>query len=210
MQRHLGTALSVIGLLAVGTAAAAVNVHMLHHTGGEKAAFQIRAAGDVLPVATSDANRSTVTLGPGNGGNRLSSPDSPTVSREPVGPTGLGSLGSVVGGRGGFASGNGDEHAFGTGNRPKPTVAQMALLRISAMVRTDPETVRAIARGTYPDATLLTAVKAAAKAVGITLGDLAAVEQLPPMHGRGHGGPGDPHHEGLRIGTPSVTLTYDD
>jgi len=66
MQRHLGTALSVIGLLAVGTAAAAVNVHMLHRTGGEKAAFQIRAAGDVLPVATSDANPSTVTLGPGN------------------------------------------------------------------------------------------------------------------------------------------------
>lgn len=194
MKRRLGTALSVLGLLAVGTAAAAVNVRMLQDAGTESAQFQLRSSSNVTPLVTGGSDTGTAVLG----GVR---PSSDTATSGPMGPDGLGPMdGRGGGGRHGFGSGDGD--------RPQPTAAQMMLLRVSAMVRADPETVRAVARGTQTDAALLAAIQQAAQAVGTTLKDLAAVAELPPMHGRGHGGPGGDRHE--RFGGDTATLTYDD
>jgi hypothetical protein len=200
MKRRLGTALSVLGLLAVGTAAAAVNVRMLHDAGSESAQFQMHSIGDVAPLVDVGNDRSTVM--PGTDWPDAS--DSATTSGMPMGPGGPGPLGAGDG-RGGMGEG---PHGFGAGDRPLPTPEQMMLLRVSAMVRMDPATVRALARGTHTDATLLAAVKEAAQAIGTTLTQLAAVEALPPMHGRGHGGPGGGRHE--RFGVDTHTMTYDD
>ena len=198
MKRRLGTALSVLGLLAVGTAAAAVNVRMLHDAGSESAQFQMHSIGSTLV----DTGNDTSTMMPGT--DLPDASDTATASGMPMGPGGMGPVGAGDG-RGGMGEG---PHGFGAGDRPQPTAEQMMLLRVSAMVRTDPATVRALARGTRADATLLAAVMEAAQAIGTTLTQLAAVEALPPMHGRGHGGPGEEHHE--RFGVDTHTMTYDD
>lgn len=218
MKRRIGTALSVLGLLAVGTAAAAVNVRMLHSAGTESAQFQMTNTGDVTPLGQSGPESTTATPNPVDG-NLLGATDSSTVTK-PRGHNGgpakpLGSVGSVNGDGDGFVDDDGDDdrHGFGPDDakRPPLTEAQMTLLRVSAMVRTDPQTVRAVARGENTHAALLAAVKQAATVIGTTLKDLAAVENLPPAHDRGHGGHGEHHGGKFGVDTATATLnTYDD
>lgn len=217
MKRRIGTALSVLGLLAVGTAAAAVNVRLLHSAGSESAQFQMSNTGDVTPLTspaadvTPSATPDSATATPSP---LASDPNAVPGKPHPSGDPSLGAVGSV-GGPGGFDDdGDGDHHGFGDddGDRPQLTDAQMTLLRVSAMLRLDPQTVRAVARGENTDANLVAAVTEAAKAVGTTLKDLGAVENLPPIHDRGHGGHGGDHHDGgfgLDSSGPGSN-TYDD
>ena len=174
MKRYVGTALSVAGLLVVGTAAAAVNVRMLHNPGGESEQFQMRNTSQVGPFG----QRPLDTSAPG-----LGKPGDP-IGTPPAG-------------------GNGDD-------RPRPTTEQLVLLRVAAMVRMDPMRVQSIARGAVADAAPVAAVKQAALAVGTTLKALAVVVP-PPLHERGHGGPGHNDRDG-RPGSDSSTATgtYDD
>lgn len=188
MKRYLGTALSVVGLLVVGTAAAAVNVRMLHNASGDNAQFQMRNTSDVAPLGQDPSDTST-----------LGASDSTTGTLPPAG--------MLPGG----PDGDGDHLGFANDpNRPRPTAAQMMLLRVSAMVRMDPKTVQSIARGDITDATKVSAVKQAADVVGTTFPALAAVV-APPFRDRGHGGPGDGRHGGpFAVDTSTGTANYDD
>ena len=180
MKRRIGTALSVLGLLVVAGAAAAVNVRMLHSGNEQTATFEMRAAGDPSQLNANGA--------PG---------DAPMGAQGDMGGTGsLPSVGQVPGGPDGDEDGyEGREHGDGEdgedGDRPQLTESQMALLRVSAMVRMHPEDVLAVARGTNTDEDAIAAVQQAAKAVGTTMTKLAAVADLPPRPERGHGGHGD-------------------
>jgi hypothetical protein len=186
MKRYLGTALSVVGLLVVGTAAAAVNVRMLHNASGDSAQFQMRNTSEVAP------------LGP-DPSDTLGAPDSKTGTLPPIG--------TLPGG----VDGDGDHRGPANDpNRPRPTAKQMLLLRVSAMVRMDPKTVQSIARGDITDATKVSAVQQAADVVGTTLQALAEVV-APPFHDRGHGGPGDGRHGGpFAFDSSTATANYDD
>lgn len=201
MKRQLGTALSVIGLLAIGTAAAAVNVRMLHGASSESAQFQMHGVGDFSPLGYGSAVTHTANgqprVRPGWG-------DSSTVGAHP-GPGGIG-FGPGPG------DGDGDHPGFGAPdpNRPPLTAGQMNLLRVAAMVRVEPMAVRAVAKGDNTDPALLASVKSAAKAVGVTMRELAAVADLPPRQDRGHGGPGHGHHGEFVFDSATATLTYDD
>ena len=220
MKRRIGTALSVLGLLAVGTAAAAVNVRLLHSAGSESAQFQMSNTGDVTPLTspaadvTPSATPESTTATLGTPSPLASDPNAGPGKPHPSGAPSLGAVGSV-GGPGGFDDdGDGDHHGFGDddGDRPQLTDAQMTLLRVSAMLRLDPQTVRAVARGENTDANLVAVVTEAAKAVGTTLKELGAVENLPPIHDRGHGGHGGGHDGGGFGLNPSGSSsnTYDD
>ena len=173
MKRYVGTALSVAGLLVVGTAAAAVNVRMLHNPGGESEQFQMRNTSHVDPFGERPFDTSTSGF------------------VRPGGPLGTPPVG-----------GHADD-------RPRPTAEQLVLLRVAAMVRMDPMRVQSIARGAVSDARAVAAVRHAARAVGTTLEALSAVVP-PPLHERGHGGPG--HDVDGRPGSDSSTATgtYDD
>lgn len=199
MKRQLGTALSVLGLLAVGTAAAAVNVRMLQHTNSETARFELSSSNEVGPFGASASDTATMPLPnrmPGSAGSATAVPGG-------VGPR---SVGAVSGGHEGFN--DGDRQGFDDPNRPQLTDAQMTLLRVSAMVRMEPQQVRAVARGEITDAGVVAEVKQAAAAIGVTFKQLAAVGALPPMHDRGHGGPGE--RRGFAPDAAAGTQTYDD
>lgn len=213
MKRQIGTILSVLGLLAVGSAAAAINVRMLHGSASEAASFEMRMAGDVTPLGSASssasaadsatATASPLASGPGNrfNGSRRHGDDTATVG-------GRGSVGSLE------SDGDGDRHnGSGDGDRPQLSEDQLALLRVAAMVRLSPETVRAVAKGDSTDDAAVAAVKQAAAAVGTTLKHLAAVT-LPQRSDRGHGGHGFGDHGGSggSGGTlaPDAGTTYDD
>ena len=88
-----------------------------------------------------------------------------------------------------------DDH----GDRPRGgfvalTPAQMSLLRVAALAQVRPTEARDAAKG-IGSTTVINRVKAAANQVGVSLSELAAITDLPPERGRGHGGH-DEEHEG--------------
>lgn len=217
MRRRIGTALSVVSLLAVGTAAAAVNVRLLNGSGAGASltSFEVQAdaqslrnanaaIGSAQPLAATTSAAAASSASPSA---------SPTASAT---PTALGSVGSVPGGRlegdheGRLPHTEPGEHP----ERPQLTEAQLTLLRVSAMLRIRPEDVRAVARGEITNADMVAAVQRAADAVGTTLSQLASVEVPERHHERGHGGDGDRTRPGEGNGTgtlaPVTTTTNDD
>lgn len=207
MKRQLGTALSVAGVLIAGTAAAAINVRLLHVT-DDRTASQLtaRMAADVVTgageVAGADATGVAATASSASDVMQqepgTSSAPATAASRPPrlAGTTGGKTL---VPGGSTFSREHDDdddddddrEHA----DRPPLDPAVESLLRVSKMVRLSPEVVRAAAKGTG-DAATIAKVRAAAEQMGISLATLATAPE-PPLRpeGPGHGPEDDDDRE---------------
>lgn len=198
MRRQIGTVLTVAGLLAVASGAAAVNVRLLNSGGDGPGTFAMR------PVAATDM--ATAAPGTGAAAAPAASAVAPTASAVPTTPEPGHPDGPVPGSA--SADDHGGRRGPGPGQAsdglPQLTSAQMTLLRVAAMVRMRPEDVLALARGEYTDAAALAAIQQAAAAVGTTVPELAAVAAVPPRHERGHGGPGGPGGRGGHRGPGSA------
>lgn len=184
MRRQIGTVLTVAGLLAVASGAAAVNMRLLHNGGDGLGTFAMR------PVAATDV----ATAAPGAGATADPTGAAASATAPAVPPaSGQAHPRAPRSGSSAFDD-HGDRPGLGNEPRseglPRMTSAQMTLLRVAAMVRLRPEDVRALARGERTDAAALAAIQQAAAAVGTTVPELAAIEVVPPRHERGHGGPG--------------------
>lgn len=216
MRRKLGSVVSAIALLAIAAGAAAVNVKMLHGNQAATSVLNVESAADVTPLsdpspsATSTADTVQTDLSPtsvptpvsavqSNGAPSVSATQAPHVPQG-IGPAngqGKMAIGSVGAGDG-DDDGDGREHAKGD-HRNRSDVAQLspnqiALLRVAALAQVSPLQARDAARG-IGATSVINAVKSAATQVGVRLADLAAITELPPEHGRGHGGD-DEEHEG--------------
>lgn len=193
MKRQIGTSLSVLGLVAVGTAAAAVNVRLLNGSSPALTSFAMTSNDDANPLLGTSRTLGSAqplldTSTAATASATASASATATATTKP-----LGTVGSVPGT-------DGDDHedridgvraAEDHEDRPQLTGPQLTLLRVSAMVRVSPETVQAVAKGDITDAEVVAAVKRAAEAVGATLAQLAEVA-LPERHReRGHGGDGE-------------------
>lgn len=216
MKRRIGTALSVVSLLAMGTAAAAVNVRLLNGSGvgASLTSFEVRASGDAQTPLTDNAAigsaRPLTVDEPAADATASPSVDvtAPTSAPGPIGPLAEPGLPGFEDGRHGMEPG--DDRA----DRPALTQAQLTLLRVSAMLRMRPEVVAAVARGEITDVEMVAGVQRAADAVGTTLAQLAVVEVPERHHERGHGGDGARVRGGGDSATgllaPVTTTTNDD
>ena len=212
MNRKLGSVISTVALLSIAVAAAAVNVRILHSNRGEASVLSVQPAADVTsmdvaqpatadvtaasaePVATPDPSPTSVAVDPAPS----PSPSTASVAPKPAPKTnGKSVLGRVAGG--GDDDGEGDEDGehedgdgrFGDGQPRRQFIplspSQQALLRVSALARVTPQVARDAAKGTG-SADVVARVQSAAQQIGVPLSELAAVTNLPPERGRGHGG----------------------
>lgn len=209
MKRQLGTALSVAGVLIAGTAAAAINVRLLHVT-DDRTASQLtaRMAADVVTsagdVAGADATGVAATASTASDVMQqepeTSSAPATAASRPPrlAGTTGGKTLvpgGSTFSREHDDDDDDDDDDDREHGDRPRLDPAVESLLRVSKMVRLSPEVVRAAAKGSG-DAATIAKVKAAAEQMGIPLATLANAPE-PPVRpeGPGHGPEDDDDRE---------------
>ena len=211
MNRKLGSIVSTVALLAVAAGAAAVNVKILHSNRSDNSVLTVQQAADVVPLpSTTTAAEPAASPAPAetNAPSPASSEPAPvtttTADPVPVAPapkhskSGKQIVGSVGGG-GGHGEGDGedgegegdDDHGA-RGGFVMLSPEQKALLRVAAIAQVKPGQARDAARGIGSTA-VVNRVKAAANQVGVALTDLAAIKDLPPARGPGHGGE---EHEG--------------
>lgn len=204
MKRQIGSVVSGIALLAIATGAAAVNVKILHGNQAATSVLNVQAAADVTSLTdpTPAETESVVPAEPVLANTQTSAmteqpiaPNGPAVPAPLVGrtPHGKMAIGSVAGGD----DENGEHHERGEKREQHErrgfvplSPEQMALLRVAALAQVSPAQARDAANG-IGTSTLISRVKSAASQIGVPLADLAAVTDLPPMRGRGHGGDDD-------------------
>lgn len=204
MKRQLGSAASAVVLLALVVGAAAANVKILRANRDNPAVLTVQDAAQVSalnenPKPGTDVAASSADVPPSM--NQPQAMDSAAPKGDanapgllpPPGPGGAKqALGSV--GPGGDDADERDDHD-GDGDHAgfvPLSPGQMALLRVAALAQVSPQEARDAARG-IGAAAVVDRVKAAAAQVGIQLSQLAAVADLPPKHGRGHGGEDGDH-----------------
>lgn len=213
MKRQFGSAISAVALLAIATGAAAVNVKILHANPSDTSVLNVREAADVTTI-TSPATPAATTdpADPADpavaaAADPLPSPSSANAPAGKPTPPRPGHARPAIGSVGGQGDDDMDdegedaedgEHEFG-GPRARDGFMQlrpeqMALLRVARLAQMTPAQARDAANGIGTQRAI-DRVKAAAAMVGIPLADLAAITDLPPRHGLGHGGE-DAEHEG--------------
>ncbi len=215
MKRKLGSVVSAFALLAIATGAAAVNMKILHGNQASTSVLNVQEAADVTTVAsTSGLSNSLAEPTPLPASAQTPDPTthvsasatsdargriSPRAPQGSVNGQGRMAIGRIGGGGdddgvdGQHRDGDmGEHHQRGGFMQLRPE--QMALLRVAALAQVTPTEARDAAKGIGP-ATIVSRVKSAAAQVGVPLSDLAAITDLPPQRGRGHGGDDD-HSEG--------------
>lgn len=202
MKRRLSTVLSLLMLLGVGSAAAALNVRMLHTPSAHDNRLTLQATSNLMmsdvtaqPTPGDDAEVPTVVTSTKSTLSAKSqaspTPDTqptmpatgttaePVVPPVPVPPTTEFVVPSVQ-----------PVNADGEPSKQRPapmSLAQMNLLRIAAMAGVTPEVARAVARGDHEvDSSVATQVKEAAALVGVSLDRIASVD-LPKSRERAEG-----------------------
>lgn len=212
MKRKIGSVISGIALLAIAAGAAAVNVKILHGNQATTSVLNVQEAADVTsladptPAATERAVAVEPTPAPAQADAATVESTAPSA---PAAPTPLPLRASQGNGQGKMAIGrvaggddddeNGEhrerggqgEHHERRGFVPL-SPEQMALLRVAALAQVSPAQARDAANG-IGSSTVINRVKSAASQIGVRLSDLAAVTDLPPERGRGHGGDDDDH-----------------
>ena len=208
MNRKLGSIVSTVALLAVAAGAAAVNVKILHSNRSDNSVLTVQQAADVVPLpsTTTAADPTTATDPAATNAASPAASDpasvtTPVADPAPIAPapkqskSGKQIVGSVGGGghgEGEGEDGEGDHHHGDRGGFMMLSPEQKALLRVAAIAQVKPEQARDAARGIGSTA-VINRVKAAANQVGVARTDLAAISDLPPARGPGHGGE---EHEG--------------
>ncbi len=208
MKRQIGTALSVVGLLAVGAGAATLNAHVLHSANTDPGRIVVRTVGGMTMM---------------NATTGLPSPEAPGAAAPLASAVATTSVVSNTANAKAKANANIDTATAGRGgammDRMRDRVAavtggptdatsrlrmmtsltpeQRDLLRIAAMARVSPREVLAAAKGQAVDASNLATIESVAAYIGVDLKSLANVTSLPRMMDRGHGGPND--HGGMNF-----------
>ncbi len=216
MRRQIGTALSVIGLLAVAGSAAAINVKVLRSEGSSTGAVLLHKTGamtvmNAMQSPTPSASATALAAATPKSSAAAASPSpsvpAPTASapapqrtrkvtaRAAVVPTAqatsepLAPLGVPL------LSGSKEQHQEGSHAQggmmlPQLSQEQMDLLRVAAMAHVPPELVLAVAKGdTTIDPLLVAAVQKIANYAHVDLASLANVTDIPKLRDRGHGAP---------------------
>lgn len=204
MYRKLGSLLSTVALLAVAVGAAAVNVRILHSNRTDASVLNVREAADVTPLnnpvetqvaAATMATTEPVALESADASEPGATPadstpkshaSAPNARHQPLGKVGR----SGDDGDEAEEDGDGDHMRGPRGGFMQLAPEQLALLRVAALAQVRPIDARDAARGIGPEY-VINLVKAAAERIGVPLSDLAAINNLPPERGRGHGGHDD-------------------
>lgn len=199
MRRSIGTVVTVAGLLAVGSAAAAINVAVLRTAAIEPTRLVTETRGDMTvlqavpgaaPSATTSASATPEPVTTASATAEATAPATPSVEPASEPSASEPAVQPLPKERRRGAESKGPQ-----GEDRRLSTDQMDLLRVAAMAHVRPDVVLAAARGeANVDSTTLQTIRSVAEYIGVDLERLADVQDVPRMRERKHGGT-DEHGE---------------